>query len=153
MSLPKSKLPRTQGRWAYKPAPKARVAIRKQVDDEERGPDVATNEPATIASAEEKPTVASKKSDENVSDAELDSSESEQVPSSSDSGSSGSAGNAPIGTVPTDQNENDAIIPAETINVEISTPADMTDMYYLIATIKSPYTFQVRQNSNHLIKF
>ncbi|KAG8040352.1 hypothetical protein G9C98_000923 [Cotesia typhae] len=148
VSLPKSKLPRTQGRWAYKPAPKARVAIRKQVDDEERGPDVATNEPATIASTEEKPTVASKKSDENVSDAELDSSESEQVPSSSDSGSSGSAGNPPIGTVPTDQNENDAIIPAETINVEISTPADMTDMYYLIATIKSPYTFQVGTMKN-----
>jgi hypothetical protein len=27
--------------------------------------------------------------------------------------------------------------------VEISTPADFSDTYYEIATIKSPYTFQV----------
>ncbi|XP_049836403.1 mucin-5AC isoform X2 [Schistocerca gregaria] len=32
---------------------------------------------------------------------------------------------------------------AETIKVEISTPADFKDVYYEIATIKSPYTFQV----------
>lgn len=31
----------------------------------------------------------------------------------------------------------------ETIKVEISTPADFKDVYYEIATIKSPYTFQV----------
>lgn len=33
---------------------------------------------------------------------------------------------------------------AETIKVEISTPADFKDTYYEIATIKSPYTFQVQ---------
>lgn len=33
--------------------------------------------------------------------------------------------------------------PIETIKVEISTPPDFTDVYYEIATIKSPYTFQV----------
>jgi len=33
---------------------------------------------------------------------------------------------------------------AETIKVEISTPADFKDTYYEIATIKSPYTFQVK---------
>ncbi|XP_057331751.1 mucin-2 [Microplitis mediator] len=148
--LPKSKLPRTQGRWAYKPAPKARVAIRKQVEDEEKVTEsVVTNEPTTsvITSsslAEEKPTVAAKKTDENISDAELDSSESEQVSSSSGSGSANSPGSVSAN----DQNDNEAIIPAETINVEISTPADMTDMYYLIATIKSPYTYQVGTMKN-----
>lgn len=34
--------------------------------------------------------------------------------------------------------------PLETIKVEISTPPDFKDIYYEIATIKSPYTFQVR---------
>ena len=33
--------------------------------------------------------------------------------------------------------------PIETLKVEISTPADFRDTYYEIATIKSPYTFQV----------
>ena len=31
---------------------------------------------------------------------------------------------------------------AQTIKVEISTPADFSDVYFEIATIKSPYTFQ-----------
>lgn len=31
----------------------------------------------------------------------------------------------------------------ETLKVEISTPADFRDVYYEIATLKSPYTFQV----------
>jgi len=31
----------------------------------------------------------------------------------------------------------------ETIKVQISTPADFSDVYFEIATIKSPYTFQV----------
>ncbi|XP_059608924.1 uncharacterized protein LOC132256494 [Phlebotomus argentipes] len=34
-------------------------------------------------------------------------------------------------------------LPVETLKVEISTPADFADVYYEIATIKSPYTFQV----------
>lgn len=33
--------------------------------------------------------------------------------------------------------------PLETIKVEISTPAEFKNTYYEIATIKSPYTFQV----------
>lgn len=32
--------------------------------------------------------------------------------------------------------------PLETIKVEISTPADFKNVYYELATIKSPYTFQ-----------
>lgn len=34
-------------------------------------------------------------------------------------------------------------LPLETLKVEISTPPDFKDIYYEIATIKSPYTFQV----------
>ncbi|XP_055693689.1 mucin-2 isoform X2 [Lutzomyia longipalpis] len=34
-------------------------------------------------------------------------------------------------------------LPVETLKVEISTPSDFADIYYEIATIKSPYTFQV----------
>lgn len=32
---------------------------------------------------------------------------------------------------------------ASTLKVEISTPADFSDVYYELATIRSPYTFQV----------
>lgn len=35
------------------------------------------------------------------------------------------------------------IIAVETLNVEISTPAEFNDIYFEIATIKSPYSFQV----------
>lgn len=41
----------------------------------------------------------------------------------------------------------------ETINVEISTPADFKDTYYEIATIKKPFTFQVRTHSERGIFF
>lgn len=42
------------------------------------------------------------------------------------------------------ENKLDTPFPLETIKVEISTPPDFKDIYYEIATIKSPYTFQVR---------
>ncbi|PBC26558.1 hypothetical protein APICC_07081 [Apis cerana cerana] len=42
-----------------------------------------------------------------------------------------------------DQHSEQQILPIETINVEISTAADMNNVYFEIATIKSPYTFQV----------
>lgn len=34
-------------------------------------------------------------------------------------------------------------LPIQTLKVEISTPANFSSVYYEIATIKSPYTFQV----------
>lgn len=37
-------------------------------------------------------------------------------------------------------------LPIETIKIEISTPADFKNTYYEIATVKSPYTFQVIEN-------
>lgn len=42
------------------------------------------------------------------------------------------------------ENKIDNPYPLETIKVEISTPPDFKDTYYEIATIKSPYTFQVK---------
>lgn len=41
------------------------------------------------------------------------------------------------------ENKLDTPFPLETLKVEISTPPDFKDIYYEIATIKSPYTFQV----------
>lgn len=41
------------------------------------------------------------------------------------------------------ENKIDNAFPLETIKVEVSTPPDFKDTYYEIATIKSPYTFQV----------
>lgn len=53
--------------------------------------------------------------------------------------------NGPGSLLDGDSNDNsiDKPLPVETIKVEISTPADFKDIYYEIATIKSPYTFQV----------
>lgn len=60
---------------------------------------------------------------------ELDPSESEDVASVS---------------VQQDQQNGEQILPVETLNVEISTAADLDNVYFEIATIKSPYSFQVR---------
>ncbi|XP_034936253.1 uncharacterized protein [Chelonus insularis] len=142
VGVPKVKLPRTQGRWSYKTTPKPRIAIRKQtIDDEEKvvsTPEtVITSDGAITSTTEEKslsPPVVQKKvsvSEGVPVDDELDSSESEQVNSTSDQ-----------------SDQVDAILPAETLNVEISTVSDLNDIYYEIATIKTPYTFQVGTMKN-----
>lgn len=41
------------------------------------------------------------------------------------------------------QHPGEQILPVETLNVEISTAADLDNVYFEIATIKSPYSFQV----------
>jgi hypothetical protein len=41
-------------------------------------------------------------------------------------------------------------VAAETLKVAISTPADFKDVYYEIATIRSPYSFQVRESIGFL---
>ncbi|XP_076636870.1 uncharacterized protein LOC143349470 isoform X2 [Colletes latitarsis] len=144
---PKLKLPRTQGRWSYKTTPKPRVIIRKQVDDDElrstpetstttEGPINLDDSKATAASVSTSTTTVStsgqavnaqRKVQEVASDIELDPSESEDVASISVQ----------------DQQHSEQILPVETINVEISTASDNSDAYFEIATIKSPYTFQV----------
>lgn len=150
--LPKPKLPRTQGRWSYKTTPKPRIAIRKQVDIEEdqsrsisetsttEAPSGMDDGKTTSASPAPTSTTSAsvtsgqavngqRKIQEAANDDELDPSESEDVASVSVQ----------------DQHSEQQILPIETINVEISTVADMSNVYFEIATIKSPYTFQVRQ--------
>ncbi|XP_011311383.1 mucin-2 isoform X2 [Fopius arisanus] len=137
--MPKIKLPRTQGRWSYKTTPKPRIAIRKQVDDEERVSTLepVTNEP-TITTTDEKtplsfPPAQKKIQEGGTYDDELDPSETEEVSSTS---------------VQSDQPLPEHSLPVETLNVEISTPADFNDVYFEIATIKSPYAFQVGTMKN-----
>lgn len=142
-SVPKTKLPRTQGRWSYKTTPKPRINIRKTVEDEPRPLPVITSvasnvqtpaptEPASPVpptnEGEEQAPITPRKIQEPVYDDELVESESEDVTNI----------NVQDQIQPTEQ-----ILPIETINVEISTPADFNDIYFEIATIKSPYSFQV----------
>ncbi|XP_020279443.1 mucin-5B [Pseudomyrmex gracilis] len=141
---PKVKLPRTQGRWSYKTTPKPRVMIRKQVDEEDAR--TSTSEPVvsesfsvtsdeqdkmttatTIGTAPNSVNVAQRK-ELTLTEDELDPSESEDVASVS---------------VQEQQHPGEQILPLETLNVEISTAANLDSVYFEIATIKSPYAFQV----------
>lgn len=141
MPIPKLKLPRTQGRWSYKTTPKPRIAIRKQIDDEERvstPESQITNESTMTIIAEDKISSSSsppsqKKVQDVITtpDEELDPSETEDVPSTS---------------IQSEQTE--PLLPVETINIEISTASDQNDVYFEIATIKSPHAFQVNNFVN-----
>lgn len=136
-SLYKFKLNRAPGRWQYKTSPKPRVTIRKQ-NGEEVQPQVQAVTPSYDAAAgagqQESQHADSQggvtPADSRSDDIDLDSSSSVN------------------GDVLNDDETLDNIIenkklPIETLKVEISTPADFKDTYYEIATIKSPYTFQV----------
>ena len=137
------KLPRTQGRWSYKTTPKPRIAIRKQVEDDNRASPTASSAPPsspsipevtsvsqiTTISDENDPVIQRKVQEDVGYDDELDESESEDVSSVSVQ----------------EAQTTEQIIPAETLNVEISTPSEFNDIYFEIATIKSPYSFQVRR--------
>lgn len=110
----KFKLTRPSGRWQYKTSPKPRVTIRRQ----DENLDNVTVSPVP----------------QFTPDIQLE----------SDQELSGS------GIFPALQHEDNSIVhdvtpsyTAETLRVEISTPADFKDVYYEIATIKSPYSFQV----------
>ncbi|XP_063979749.1 uncharacterized protein LOC135163834 isoform X2 [Diachasmimorpha longicaudata] len=140
--VPKIKLPRTQGRWSYKTTPKPRIAIRKQSDDEERVPTLepVTSEPTVAIVTDDKispllysPAAQKKIQEVGTYDDELDPSETEEVSSTS---------------VQSDSALPEVNLPIETLNVEISTPADFNDVYFEIATIKSPYAFQVGTMKN-----
>ncbi|XP_066599812.1 uncharacterized protein [Prorops nasuta] len=141
----KLKLPRTQGRWSYKTTPKPRVTIRRTIDDDEvRVPESSTTDqsPTTFDDKLTSPIVVSssgsptpKKLQEFPANVELDPSESEDTP------------NVAVFQEQQQQqqqnHEETTILPVETLNVEISTAADLNDVYFEIATIKSPYSFQV----------
>lgn len=139
-------MPRTQGRWSYKTTPKPRIAIRKSVEDEPRPVPVITSATSNVQtsfpteslpansltnlSEEQSPSFNPKKGQHEPGfEDELDESESEDV-------------NVNV-NLREEVQPSEQILPAETLNIEISTPADFNDIYYEIATIKSPYTFQV----------
>ncbi|XP_014479867.1 PREDICTED: uncharacterized protein LOC106747099 [Dinoponera quadriceps] len=144
LPVPKVKLPRTQGRWSYKTTPKPRIVIRKQVDDEELRASSTENPStteslatilddgrvaATVGAASTAGGIANAQRKElSLTEDELDPSESEDVASV---------------TVQDHQHSGEQILPVETLNVEISTVADQDSVYFEIATIKSPYAFQV----------
>lgn len=114
-SLYKFKLNRTPGRWQYKTTPKPRVTIRKSGGDSETKLPVLHERP------------------ENDHD-ELHIEDNDPL---------ASAPSINGNVLNDDGNHIDKPPPVETLKVEISTPADFSDTYFEIATIKSPYTFQV----------
>lgn len=122
--------------------------IRKQVDEEElRTPSTenpsttesfvtvvedsrVTAAAATVGTASTTNGVASAQRKElSLTEDELDPSESEDV--------------ASVSVQDQQQHPGEQILPVETLNVEISTAADQDNIYFEIATIKSPYAFQV----------
>lgn len=136
-SLYKFKLNRAPGRWQYKTSPKPKVTIRKQNGDEQQ---------------QQSPTQSSNSIYDNTSPNGLllsnDIPNNNIINSRSDDIDLDSSGSVNGDVLNQDANTLDNIIeskklPAETLNVEISTPVDFKDTYYEIATIKTPYTFQV----------
>lgn len=123
---------RTPGRWQYKTSPKPKVTIRKQTGDE----DSAGNNETLSASAAIKLGEAGPLSNDVV------------TPLARSDDVDSLEGSESITTIIDDDGatENRVDSPSlllETLKVEISTPPDFKDVYYEIATIKSPYTFQV----------
>lgn len=134
-SLYKFKLNRTPGRWQYKTTPKPRVTIRKHAGSTN---EIAKDSLEQLAATP--PTDGAIGNDIPQSRVDLD----------VDLDGSGSVNGDVLDDEATGANDNklDRKLPIETIKVEISTPADFSDTYYEIATIKSPYTFQVGANKN-----
>jgi hypothetical protein len=130
-SLYKFKLARPPGRWQYKTTPKPRVNIRKQNEDE-----VALYDNMTLTTTQQ----PHPQFNPATSELKARSDDTDQEPTGSDVG---------VTSVNSDDSEQPPPV-AETIKIEISTPADFKDTYYEIATIKSPYTFQVRSSGIQL---
>ncbi|KAL1506761.1 hypothetical protein ABEB36_006064 [Hypothenemus hampei] len=134
-SLYKFKLNRTPGRWQYKTTPKPRVIIRKPNEPDDGS---TVNETLSVPSVK---TEVVQQSNEVVTPQarsdDVDSLEgSESIASIVDDESA------------TENRVDSPSLPLETLKVEISTPPDFKDIYYEIATIKSPYTFQVGNVKN-----
>lgn len=109
------KLNRTPGRWQYKTTPKPRVSIRKSTGQTEQD--------------ETKLPVINERPDDTVPGEDNDLSSAPSV-------------NGDVLKHDEIGNHVDKPPPVETLKVEISTPADFSDTYFEIATIKTPYIFQ-----------
>lgn len=128
--------------------------IRKQVDEEDLR--TSTTEPSTtesfpifdeqgkattinVASISSSGVNVAQRKELSLTEDELDPSESEDVASVS------------MQQDQQQQHPGEQILPIETLNVEISTAADLDNTYFEIATIKSPYTFQVRKRESFFL--
>ncbi|KAI5645101.1 putative sperm flagellar membrane protein domain-containing protein [Phthorimaea operculella] len=116
------------GRWQYKTSPKPKVTIRKMKDDAEE--QTTPNSNPLLDDGQSNELSPQARSD---NDLELQGSQS---------------GPGALLDNDTDDNSIEKPPPVETLKVVISTPADFKDVYYEIATIKSPYTFQVGRVKN-----
>lgn len=125
-----TKLNRTPGRWQYKTSPKPRVNIRKPPVDTAAGLSNVTS----VASSS---VFAESALNDNLNGNFLNQN---VIYNQSDLEISGSQNGAILNNI--DQEGKQKVF-TETINVEISTPADFKDTYYEIATIKKPFIFQV----------
>lgn len=121
----KFKLQRPSGRWTYKPSPKPRVNIRgrQEVEQNEVSTPVTTSHPQYTPESDEL------SADRREDNEELENSSSDKT----------------VKAEPTHT--------ASTLKVQISTPADFSDVYYEIATIRSPYVFQVSKKMSVLLNF
>lgn len=116
------------GRWQYKTSPKPKVTIRKITGDDEQQ---TTPNPKSLIDDTQYNDISPQARSDN--DLELSGSQS-----------------GPGTLLENDDADNsiEKLPPVETIKVEISTPADFRDVYYEIATIRTPYTFQVGRVKN-----
>ncbi|XP_065335533.1 myb-like protein U isoform X2 [Cloeon dipterum] len=140
--LNKFKLNRPAGRWQYKTTAKPRVPIRPQV----ASPVKTSAEHNAEQSFEESDNVNGL----GASHAALTSPTPGNGVAASHGEDSGATEASPeLQAEGAEEHHVHEPAPAqETIRVEISTPADFSDVYYEIATIKSPYTFQVGSVKN-----
>lgn len=141
-SLYKFKLNRQPGRWQYKTSPKPRVTIRKHNlhndnAEEQTAPTPALEQSIQLSQNEQEVQI----NNPVLSNGAVADSRSDDVDLDSSSSINGDVLNDDDDTL-YNVIENKKL-PIETLKVEISTPADFKDTYYEIATIKSPYTFQV----------
>ncbi|GBP74491.1 hypothetical protein EVAR_61977_1, partial [Eumeta japonica] len=116
------------GRWQYKTSPKPKVTIRKTAGDDD--PQTTPNTNPLFDDIQSNDVSLQARSD---NDLELSGSQ-----------------NGPGSLLDNDSDDNsiEKPPPVETLKVEISTPADFKDVYYEIATLRSPYTFQVGRVKN-----
>ncbi|XP_045492084.1 uncharacterized protein LOC123691635 isoform X1 [Colias croceus] len=116
------------GRWQYKTSPKPKVTIRKMSGDDE--PQTTPNTNPLFDDFQSNDVTPQARSD---NDLELSGSQ---------------TGPGTLLDNDTEDNSIEKPPPVETLKVEISTPANFQDVYYEIATLKSPYTFQVGRVKN-----
>ncbi|XP_038213063.1 uncharacterized protein LOC119833600 isoform X2 [Zerene cesonia] len=116
------------GRWQYKTSPKPKVTIRKMSGDDEQQTTPNTN--PLFDDFQSNDVTPQARSD---NDLELSGSQ---------------TGPGTLLDNDTEDNSIEKPPPVETLKVEISTPANFQDVYYEIATLKSPYTFQVGRVKN-----